>query len=132
MTGLNPAAKWDELERLAWSNVAVLEELLASIGTAVEELRVSRGPPVRYPPQFKSEAEWRAWCEEDRRAEVAEQFETVRSDALSAMQFESRFEVDPPAVTRSCSSCGHQHGGRAYGLCLVDGCDCVAATRRAA
>lgn len=26
---------------------------------------------------------------------------------------------------RHCYSCGHFHGGRAYGLCLVNDCDCL-------
>lgn len=31
----------------------------------------------------------------------------------------------PPRL-RFCAGCRHRHGGRAYGVCLVSGCACVA------
>jgi hypothetical protein len=135
MTGPNPAGKWDKLEQQAWLNVAILDDLLASLAATTEELRLSREAPVpsapAFPPQFKSYAEWRAWCEQDRLDEVAEETEGVRSEVLHAAIFEARFCEEPPPGTRFCAECKHWHGGRAYGLCLVPDCDCVVARRAA-
>lgn len=33
---------------------------------------------------------------------------------------------------RDCYGCGHRHGGRAYGVCLEPGCDCVEVVGRPA
>lgn len=35
----------------------------------------------------------------------------------------------PPRL-RFCAGCRHRHGGRAYGVCLVSGCACVAVVER--
>lgn len=37
--------------------------------------------------------------------------------------------VERVAGLRHCAGCGHKHGGRAFGICLVEGCDCVAVKR---
>jgi hypothetical protein len=47
---------------------------------------------------FAGGLEWARWCEEDRAAEAAEQFEDLRAEMLAAARFESKHEVDRELV----------------------------------